>query len=422
MSWLVAVLALSLQQAPAPPVPQSPTDCLNAARELSTRRLKELGPVTSDTIRQVTAERLALLRECAARFDSTKIAATELAPLVNLYIDAQQVDLAQKVIERGLADPATDVTGRANLLMLAIRTLLRQPKSDARNATAEQYMDRLDSLRDAPFDARITAHSSLNGYYRADDIDSGIIKHSTWIIDAAKQLQGDERRKYTPTVASAYVNLAEAVAGQGDNDRAVSLLKTAIAEWSSTPAAAARTGEVLKRYELVGTAAPVVSAPVWLNREGSAPLDLKGKVTLLQFTAHWCGPCKESYPGMKRMLERFGKEKFQTIFYTRTYGYFESERNLTPEQEIDRDKKYFAGYGFSLPIAVGPPSSVVVDGKPQFKEDPMEQAFAVGGIPQINVIDREGKIRLVMIGYDDANEEKLAAFIEKLLKERIPNP
>ena len=44
-------------------------------------------------------------------------------------------------------------------------------------------------------------------------------------------------------------------------------------------------------------------------------------------------------------------------------------------------------------------------------------AYAVGGIPQINVIDRKGNIRLVMIGYDDANEEKLASFIRTLLKE-----
>jgi hypothetical protein len=40
----------------------------------------------------------------------------------------------------------------------------------------------------------------------------------------------------------------------------------------------------------------------------------------------------------------------------------------------------------------------------------------VSGIPQINVIDREGTLRLIMIGYDDANEERLASFIETLLR------
>jgi hypothetical protein len=44
--------------------------------------------------------------------------------------------------------------------------------------------------------------------------------------------------------------------------------------------------------------------------------------------------------------------------------------------------------------------------------------YEVGGIPQIQLIDKHGKIRLIMVGYDDANEAKLASFIEGLLKEK----
>ena len=121
---------------------------------------------------------------------------------------------------------------------------------------------------------------------------------------------------------------------------------------------------------------------------------------------------------MKRLEQRFSKDDFQVVFYTRTYGYFEQERNLAPEQEIERDRKYYAGYGFTLPIAIGSPSSILVDGSAKYQEDPVEKAYAVGGIPQINVVDRKGNIRLVMVGYDDANEEKLASFIQKLLNEK----
>jgi thiol-disulfide isomerase/thioredoxin len=147
------------------------------------------------------------------------------------------------------------------------------------------------------------------------------------------------------------------------------------------------------------------------------PIDLGGKVTLLQFTAHWCGPCKESYPGTNRLLKRFGDRGFQVVFYTRTYGHFQSERNLAREAEIERDRKYFAGYGFTHPIAIGSPAISVVDGKmvPQ-GDDPVEEAYGVGAIPQINIIDAQGNLRLIMIGYDEANEEKLASFIESLLK------
>jgi thiol-disulfide isomerase/thioredoxin len=415
MSLHVVVLALVLGTQPAAETPQ---DCIKAARDFSAQRLKELGPATGETVRQVTSERLAMLRACAARFDSVKTAPANLAPLVELYVEAQQLDLADQALARGLADSSVDAASRASLLSLAVRTTLRKPKSAERNAIAEQYMDSLDGLGDAALEPRLAAHIALNNYYRGDDIDSGIIKHSDWLISTGRQFDPARRKQYANAIVSAYVNLAEARAGQGENDRAIELLKTAIAEWTDTPAAASRVKDVLTRYMLVGTEAPAVKAHSWLNRPGSESMDLKGKVTLLQFTAHWCGPCKESYPGMKRLLERFGKNDFQVVFYTRTYGYFESERGLTAEQEIDRDKKYFAGYGFDIPIAVGPPSSIVVDGRSTFQEDPFEQAYAVGGIPQINLIDAEGKIRLVMIGYDDANEEKLASIIANVLKEK----
>ena len=56
--------------------------------------------------------------------------------------------------------------------------------------------------------------SDCTGYYRYDDIDAGIIKHSTWIIDTAKKLNADQRKKYGPAMTNAYINLAEAWAGR----------------------------------------------------------------------------------------------------------------------------------------------------------------------------------------------------------------
>lgn len=417
MTLLVIVIS-SLLQVQQTPLPKTPQGCVQGARDLAARRMKELAPTTADTVRQVTAERLALLRDCAAQFDLTKVPVTELAALVELYMDSQQLDLGRQALARGLSDTTLETPVKAGLLLVAVRATLRQPKSDERNALAERYLEQLDALGEPAIEQRFSAHTALNNYYRADDIDAGIIKHSTWMMEAGRKFTEEQRKRLASSMISAYVNLAEAVAGQGENDRALDLLKRAPVEWPEAPYAASRVKDVLERYALVGTAAPAIAAPVWLNRPASGPLAVKGKVTLLQFTAHWCGPCKESYPGMKRLLERLGKEDFQIVFYTRTYGYFDQERNLTAEQEIDRDKKYFAGYGFTLPIAIGTPSSVVVDGKSKYQEDPVEEAFAVGGIPQINVIDRHGNIRRVMIGYDDANEDKLAAFIRTLLNEK----
>jgi thiol-disulfide isomerase/thioredoxin len=366
--------------------------------------------MNSDLVRQLNAERVKMLRECGAQFDLNRIPTEQLAALVEFYQETQQTVLAEQTLARGLQIDNLDVTIRADLLLQGTRSALRRPKQDY--AKAETYSDMLDRLPETVFEQKVLAHNALNNYFRGDDIDAGIIKHSTWMIGAARKATPELRKKQGNNFIAGYVNLAEVLAGQGENDKALELLRRAMTEMEDVPRAVDRVKPVIARYELVGKPAAEIKAAAWLNRGGvSTPIDLKGKVTLFQFTAHWCGPCKESYPGMKRLEERFKKSgRYQLVFYTRTYGYFGSERNLSREQEIERDKKYFGGYGFTHPIAIGSPSAT--------EEDPVEKAYGLGGIPQIHIIDTKGSLRLIMVGYDDANEEKLVAFIEGILKEK----
>jgi len=422
---IVAVLAQApAGQSPAQPVPQptTPDGCVKAARAFTIAQQRALKQVTAETVRKIETEKQAMAKDCAAQFDAAKIDVTALPGLIALYGESNQPVLAKAALDRALGLPNVPVKTRAELLVQAVRTGLLEPASGERNARLERYVDELDKLKgDELFDHKFEAHYRLGSYYRFDDIDAGIIKHSTWLIDTAKSCTPAQRTQYGPQIVTAYINMAEAWAGHGENDRALALLNTAKKDWSDARNVDRTVDPVIARYALVGKVGAPIAAPRWLNAAPNTAIPMTGAVTLLEFTAHWCVPCKESYPGVNRLLAKYGSKGFRVVLATELYGYFGTERPLTPEQEFDRDRDYWAHEVPGVPVAVENPRPLPVrnaDGSYVIVENANDKAYEVGGIPQIHVIDKQGRIRLIMVGYDDANEKSLATLIEKLLKEK----
>jgi len=397
----------------------TPSACLKATRDFQQARMKEAGtPMTQEKYQVIQRDKAEFARGCIARLAIDTQPAAELAPLAELYIEAGQPDLAEKTVTRALDMTGADVAARARTLVTAVRMTMRQPKSDARNAKAEQLVDQIETLPSSFVRERIDGHAALNSYYRADDIDAGIIKHSTRLIELNKTLTPGQR---VPPVANvliaAYENLAEALAGQEQTPTALDVLRRAPVELPGIAGVAERLAPTIERYELVGKAAPAVEAPTWLNVNGpTTKLEMTGAVTWLQFTAHWCGPCRESYPAVVRMQQQFGARGFRVVMATQLYGYFESRRNLAPADELVAIKEYFPQHGIVFPMAVSDNIPTTMEnGKPVRKVNINDANYKVAGIPQIHIIDRKGVVRLIMIGYDEANEGRLATLIARLV-------
>jgi hypothetical protein len=434
--WLALFLAgSSVWSAPAtrqtPTQAATPAECVEAARALVTRRRAELRPLTTDKVNQIEAEKRSMAAACAAPFEGRTLGPDDALAMVDLYAELGDTERADAQLAAVLARPDLSVSARGRGLALAVVNGLREPKSEARNQRLENLSDALDRLGPEAAESQSTAHMRLNGYYRGDDIDAGIIKHSTWLIDYGRTLTGAERHAKAATIANAYVNKAEALAGQNETAAALALLDEGVAAWgaerpspTSDTLKATYFDEEIARLKLVGQNSAAIVAPTWFNRAASAPMALAGHVTLLEFTAHWCGPCRESYPGINRLRARFGADGFQVVLATRLYGYFGADRDVPAAEELARDRAYFAEHHLAdVPVAVGPRVDVKIEnGRVRYvpEQDPNDVAYHVTGIPQIQLVDRHGTVRLIMVGYDDANEPRLAAMIESLLHEKQP--
>ena len=416
-------------QAPAPPaMPTTPAGCLKSLREYRQvlmkdvqARLRESGKqVTQEDVNAVGAKAAEYASGCAAQFAKGDVPAADVPALAELQVEAQQLDAAKRTITRALAASDADAAAKAATLAAGVRILSRQIRQPGVLEQAEAWVDELEKLPSAFVRERIEAHGVLNGYYRADDIDAGIIKHSTRLIELNAALPAEQRTpQLANTIVAAYSNLAEAWAGQEQTARALDLLRRAAAELKGVEGVAERLAPTIERYELVGRPAAAIEAPVWLNApEGTTKMEMAGGVTWLQFTAHWCGPCREAYPAAVRLQKQFGARGFRVVMATQLYGYFENRRNLAPADELAAIRGYFPKHGIVWPVAVSdnlPP--VTESGRMVRAQNVNDANYKVAGIPQIHIIDRKGVVRLIMIGFDEANEPRLSAMIARLLGE-----
>jgi thiol-disulfide isomerase/thioredoxin len=167
----------------------------------------------------------------------------------------------------------------------------------------------------------------------------------------------------------------------------------------------------LKRAELVGQNAMPLQADVFVNGTPITDEELKGKVVLLDFWAVWCGPCIATFPHLREWQEKYGDKGLVIIGVTNYYKYdwddenkrIKSDKELTPENEQKAMVRFAEHHNLKHRFMVTPSGST-------FSKD-----YAVSGIPQAVLIDKEGKIRMIKVGSGDANAHALDEMIKELL-------
>jgi len=116
---------------------------------------------------------------------------------------------------------------------------------------------------------------------------------------------------------------------------------------------------------------------------------LKGRVVLLDFWASWCGPCVAELPHIENLHKDYKNQGLVTLGLN------------NEEVEVARAFVKQKGYTFT---------TLVDEGKEVSKN------YGVSGIPQVFIIDREGKVKWHTLGYSSGKEVELRGAVEKVLK------
>ena len=117
--------------------------------------------------------------------------------------------------------------------------------------------------------------------------------------------------------------------------------------------------------------------------------DFRGrKVVVLDFWATWCGPCLLAMPGLQEVHEEFGGRGVEILAV-----------NLGEDPEQVRE--FLDQNGYTFPVVADPDFTI-------------GGLFGVRGIPAQVVVNREGLVESIQVGYGPGMENDLRQLLEPL--------
>lgn len=117
--------------------------------------------------------------------------------------------------------------------------------------------------------------------------------------------------------------------------------------------------------------------------------DVKGSVVVLDFWATWCPPCRASLPHLAAAGEKF-KGRGVKVFAVNQQEERETVFNYVTDQKLNL--------------------TALLD-----SDGEVGKKYGVSGIPQTVIIGRDGTVRTVTVGFNDAEPEALSEAIEAAL-------
>lgn len=164
--------------------------------------------------------------------------------------------------------------------------------------------------------------------------------------------------------------------------------QTAVAANVVTPSSQATDVESTTLVK-VGSLAPNFTVQMTNGKRINLEM-LQGQVVLVNFWATWCPPCREELARVERdMLKHFGGEQF--VFLPIARG-----------EDFNKVEAFRTRMGYKFAMGCDPDQSIY-------------RRYATNYIPRNFLIDREGRVVYVGVGYDREEFNELLQAIQKTI-------
>jgi len=188
--------------------------------------------------------------------------------------------------------------------------------------------------------------------------------------------------------------------GRHERSDAVVFLQRQLDAYRGT-SIAKRIQKNINLVTLEGHAAPALESPEWIGVRPPSFADLKGRVVVLFFWAHWCPDCKAEGPILAKLYEKYQKDGVTIVAPTQRFGYVAGGVKAPPDEELRyiiqvRDQYYPFLATVPVPVSVA-----------------NHERYGVSSTPTVVIMDRQGIIRLYHPG--KMTESELEAQIKLLL-------
>ncbi len=122
---------------------------------------------------------------------------------------------------------------------------------------------------------------------------------------------------------------------------------------------------------------------------GATLPNMSGKVVLVDFWASWCGPCKQSFPSLNRLHEKYGPKGLVII-------------GIGVDDEASKYQAFSGKMGAKFALAHDSTHQVA-------------NFFNPPSMPTSYMVDRKGTIRYIHTGFHGTTEAEYTTEIEALL-------